>query len=62
LTREPDSPPPDGNGYQMAGACEIENRNLRYFDFYCFMSLSDFMEWIEKNDGSEPSMSYSGAL
>lgn len=31
----------------------------RYCDYYSFMSLTDFMTWIQKNDGSEPGISYS---
>ena len=31
----------------------------RYYDYYSFMSLADFMTWIEKDDGSEPGISYS---
>ena len=31
----------------------------RYCDYYSFMSLADFMTWIQKNDGSEPGISYS---
>ncbi|KRE65666.1 hypothetical protein ASG92_16940 [Arthrobacter sp. Soil736] len=31
----------------------------RYYDYYSFMSLADFMTWIQKNDGSEPGISYS---
>ncbi|KRE64951.1 hypothetical protein ASG92_18320 [Arthrobacter sp. Soil736] len=31
----------------------------RYYDYYSFMSLADFMTWIEKDDGSEPAISYS---
>jgi hypothetical protein len=30
----------------------------RYYDYYSFMSLADFMTWIQKNDGSEPGISY----
>lgn len=31
----------------------------RYYDYYSFMSLADFMTWIQKDDGSEPGISYS---
>jgi hypothetical protein len=31
----------------------------RYCDYYSFMSLADFMTWIQKDDGSEPGISYS---
>jgi hypothetical protein len=31
----------------------------RYCDCYSFMSLADFMTWIQKDDGSEPGISYS---
>lgn len=31
----------------------------RYYDYYSFMSLADFMSWIQKADGSEPGISYS---
>jgi hypothetical protein len=31
----------------------------RYCDYYSFMSLDDFMTWIQKDDGSEPGISYS---
>jgi hypothetical protein len=31
----------------------------RYYDYYSFTSLADFMTWIQKDDGSEPGISYS---
>lgn len=31
----------------------------RYCDYYSFMSLADFMAWIQKDDGSQPGVSYS---
>lgn len=37
----------------------VEGPPPRYCDYYSFMSLADFMTWIQKNDGSEPGISYS---
>ena len=37
---------------------KAEKQNLRYCDYYCFMSLADFLAWVEEDGGSEPSMSY----
>jgi hypothetical protein len=31
----------------------------RYCDYCSFMSLADFMSWIQKDDGSEPGISSS---
>lgn len=31
----------------------------RYCDYYSFISLAEFMTWIQKNDGSESGISYS---
>jgi hypothetical protein len=38
---------------------KAEKQNLRYCDYYCFMSAADFMAWVEAEDGCEPEMSYS---
>jgi hypothetical protein len=37
----------------------IEAAPPRYCDYYSFMSLADFMTWIQRDDGSEPGISYS---
>ena len=34
------------------------NQKFRYCDYYNFMSLADFLAWVEKNDGSEPDISH----
>ena len=36
-----------------------EATSPRYCDYYSFMSLADFMTWIQRDDGSEPGISYS---
>ncbi|SDO90650.1 hypothetical protein SAMN04487914_10182 [Arthrobacter sp. ok909] len=36
-----------------------EKKNLRYCDYYCFMSLKDFAAWVESDDDQDPAMSYS---
>lgn len=51
----------DGSEGNTTGAEEEKKQNLRYCDYYCFMSLKDFTAWAERNDGSEPSISYSAA-
>lgn len=33
-------------------------QKLLYCDFYNFMSLEDFLAWVERNDGSEPDISH----
>jgi len=35
-----------------------EKKNLRYCDYYCFMSLKDFAAWVDADDDREPAMSY----
>src|SRR5687767_9134895 len=41
--------------YEMSKA---EKQNLRYCDYYWCMSLKDFTEWVEADDGFEPAMSF----
>lgn len=38
-----------------------EKKNLRYCDYYCFMSLADFTAWVQDDSGSEADMSYTRA-
>jgi hypothetical protein len=38
-----------------------EKKNLRYCDYYCFMSLADFTAWVQDDSGSEPDMSFTRA-
>lgn len=49
--------PPEGR--ILPGPFGAEATPPRYCDYYSFMSLADFMTWIQKNDGSEPGISYS---
>jgi hypothetical protein len=43
----------------MVAAIETSrHRRFRYCDYYSFMSLADFLAWVEKNDGSEPDISH----
>jgi len=37
---------------------KAEKQNLRYCDFYCFMSLTDFTAWVEAEDIAEPEISF----
>lgn len=37
---------------------KAEKQTLRYCDYYCFMSLADFMAWVDAEDGTEPEISY----
>ncbi|WP_309107459.1 hypothetical protein [Arthrobacter sp.] len=37
---------------------KAEKQALRYCDYYCFMSLTDFMAWVDAEDGTEPEISY----
>jgi hypothetical protein len=34
------------------------NQELRYCDYYSFVSLADFLAWVDRNDGSEPDISH----
>ncbi|WP_309109112.1 hypothetical protein [Arthrobacter sp.] len=38
---------------------KAEKEKLRYCDYYWCMSLKDFNEWVEAEDGPEPGLSYS---
>ncbi|MGX9902270.1 hypothetical protein ACW0JT_25130 [Arthrobacter sp. SA17] len=38
---------------------KAEKEKLRYCDYYWCMSLKDFTEWVEAEDGPEPGLSYS---
>lgn len=42
----------------MAGAGASVNQRFRYYDYNSFMSLTDFLAWVDKNDGSEPDISH----
>ena len=47
-------------GRMLSGGFGTDAATLpRYCDYYSFMSLADFMTWIQKDDGSEPGISYS---
>ena len=37
-----------------------EKKNLRYCDYYCFMSLTDVAAWVDADNDREPAMSYAG--
>ncbi len=40
---------------------KAEKQNLRYVDYYCFMSLAEFTAWVQTDDdGDEPHTSWSG--
>jgi hypothetical protein len=43
----------------LMAACIHSNvyQKFQYCDFYNFMSLADFLAWVERNDGSEPDIS-----
>ncbi|MHA7299382.1 hypothetical protein [Pseudarthrobacter sp. MDT1-22] len=36
-------------------------RAQRYCDYYCVMSFADYLVWIQKDDDSEPPISFSKA-
>lgn len=40
-----------GHRYQVSA-------KRQYCDYYSFMSLTDFLAWVERNDGSEPDISH----
>lgn len=50
---------PDEGENDTTSVHEKKEQSLRYCDYYCFMSLKDFMAWAKRNDGSEPPISYS---
>ncbi|QDG66688.1 hypothetical protein NIBR502772_11155 [Pseudarthrobacter sp. NIBRBAC000502772] len=35
------------------------SRPMTYSDYYCMMSLADYLEWIQTDDGSAPPISFS---
>jgi hypothetical protein len=37
---------------------KAEKMDLRYYDYYHFMSLADFTAWVQDDAGREPDMSY----
>lgn len=48
------------DGRSLSGQFGTDEATVpRYYDYYSFMSLADFMTWIQKGDGSEPGISYS---
>lgn len=42
----------------MAATDPNVNQKFQYSDDYCFMSLTDFLAWVERNDGTEPDISH----
>ena len=41
---------------------KAEKQNLRYCDYYCFMSLADSTAWVQDDSNNEPRMSYTSAF
>lgn len=39
---------------------KAEKQELRYCDYYCFMSLADFTAWVQDEANHEPDMSFNG--
>lgn len=37
---------------------QAEKANLRYCDYYWFMSLADFTAWVQDDTNPEPDMSH----
>ncbi|MET4096386.1 hypothetical protein [Arthrobacter sp. UYCu712] len=33
---------------------KAEKQNLRYVDYYCFMSLAEFTAWVQADGDDEP--------
>jgi len=49
---------PGGTMLRITDMSKDDKQNLRYCDFYCFMSLADFSTWVEAEDLAEPEISY----
>ncbi|MCO4276042.1 hypothetical protein NG701_16700 [Pseudarthrobacter sp. HLT3-5] len=49
----------DGHGSTVWGIHCDGARRLNYRDYYWMMSLADFLAWIQKDDGSDPPISFS---
>ncbi|ALV40043.1 hypothetical protein AU252_01750 [Pseudarthrobacter sulfonivorans] len=48
------------SSHQNIGIHRAEPRPQTYCDhYYCMMSLADYLAWIQKDDGSEPPISFS---
>ena len=59
--RAADGSPHDGSHEAnpvMYATDTSRHQRLRYCDYYSFMSLADFLTWVERNDGSEPDISH----
>ncbi|WP_426975655.1 hypothetical protein ACQCSU_12610 [Pseudarthrobacter sp. O4] len=37
---------------------KAEKQNLRYTDYYCFMSLAEFTAWQQEDGENEPHVTY----
>jgi hypothetical protein len=49
----------DGEASTVWGIHRDGTRPLTYCDYYCIMSLADFLAWCQKDDGSAPPISLS---
>ena len=49
---------PSRSVLRIVDMSKAEKQTLRYCDYYCFMSLADFMAWVDAEDGTEPEISY----
>ena len=38
---------------------KAEKQNLRYVDYYCFMTLAEFTAWVQEDGDDEPHTSWS---
>jgi hypothetical protein len=49
----------DGQASMVWGIHREGARRLTYCDYYCMMSLADYLAWCQKDDGSGPPISFS---
>lgn len=50
---------PGGQASMVWGIHREGARRLTYCDYYCMMSLADYLAWCQKDDGSGPPISFS---
>jgi hypothetical protein len=52
-------PHPAGVRHRITVMSKSEKQNLRYVDYYCFMSLAEFTAWLQEDGDDEPYTSWS---
>jgi hypothetical protein len=50
---------PGGHARRITVMSKTEKQNLRYVDYYCFMTLAEFTAWVQEDGDDEPHTTWS---